>query len=202
MNKPSLKIPIAKIGKWFHKNYGTVEFTQEDFDHIVGNFRANARGYEPYLRYGHNKKGAGIFSGEPAIGFLKEMQQLGDVLWGTFEPTTDEVVDEIRSGQYRYASAEVVRNATDKSTGKPLRIFLKGHTLTNEPFIPDLPRNGLADTQYLSEDGTESQFCILELADMQCCLNCGAEGETNQMGWCEPCALAAEEALNLWQNLN
>lgn len=196
MSKPVLRIPIAKLGKWHSAKYKTVEFTQEDFNDLKNNFERNVRGYEPYLRYGHNKKGPNLDGGEPALGHLKEMYQDNDVLWGVFEPTRAEVVDEIRNGEYRYASAEVIRGAKDKVTGERLNIFLKGHALTNEPFIPNLPRNFVDDTQYLSEEGTTSEFCLIALSEyfpsMSTCSNCG---QTAQGELCLTCTEATRSAL-------
>lgn len=162
-----LRLPIARLGKWHHDSYGTVEFTQQDFNDIKDNFQKNVRGYEPYLRYGHNQKGSGLHGAEPAQGFLKKLEQKGDVLWGDFDTTNNEVEDEVKTGKYRYGSAELVRNGMDKGTGQRLSIFLKGHTLTNEPFVPNLPRNQVVDTQYLSEDGANSQFFTLNLSDQE-----------------------------------
>lgn len=159
--RPNLKIPIARMGKWHHPNYGQVSFNQEDFDAIIQNFEKNARGYEPYLRYGHHEKGPGIHDGEKALGHMVNAYQEGDILWGVFSPNNDQVVEEIRSGQYRYASAELIRNAMDKRTGELIRIFLKGHTLTNAPFVPDLPQNKIDyddQVSFLSDGGTTTYY--------------------------------------------
>lgn len=159
--RPNLKIPIARLGKWHHPNYGQVSFNQKDFDAIVENFEKNARGYEPYLRYGHHEKGPGIHDGEKALGHMINAYQEGDILWGVFSPNNDNVVEEIRKGQYRYASAELIRNAMDKRTGEKVRIFLKGHTLTNAPFVPDLPQNKIDyddQVSFLSDGGTTTYY--------------------------------------------
>lgn len=161
-----LRIPIARLGKWHHPVYGVVKFDEQDFSDIQANFKKNIRGYEPYLRYGHNEKGPGIHDGERALGFLEDLKKEGDVLWGVFNPTNEKVIEEVKNKEYKYASAEIVRNAKDKETGEPITIFLKGQSLTNAPFIPNLPSNEIisnhANEELFSEKG-ETIFFFSDL---------------------------------------
>ncbi len=157
--KNLLKIPVAKIGKYYKEDltaplgYKTIEFTQDDFDFMISNPRA--RGYETPLRRGHNKKGQGIQDGETADGHLVKFVQEDDVLFGEFEANNDKVVEEIENGEFRYASGEFVRNAlSKKNPADRIPIFVKAVGLTNTPFVPDLPRATLINCS----DGEDAFF--------------------------------------------
>lgn len=145
-----LKLPIALLGSWFHEIHGVIKFTQADFDALVCNFKNNARGYEPYVRYGHHEKGAGIMQGERALAHMVDVKQEGDCLWGYFEPHNFEVVSEVERGEYRYISPEYIRNAKDRNTNEGLGPILLGLALTNSPSIPWLPRNSVIHNAIVS----------------------------------------------------
>ncbi len=153
----NLKIPIARIGIWEHPLYRYVAFTQKDFDDIKHNFKERSWGFDPYLRYGHARY-EGASDGEPATAFMRDIQQEGDVLFGIFDPVDENVVREIKEGRYRYASAEVTRNAPGKRLGGPKNIgsILTAVALTNAPFVPDLPEN-----QVLSSNPSDEHFFVL-----------------------------------------
>lgn len=185
--KPILRIPIARLGRWFHPVYKNrkgepvVEFTQEDFDSMKQAFLSDDRGYEPYLTYGHVKQ---IFDKTTADGFpveahLKKLEQVDDVLYGEFEPNNEEVVDQIASGKYRYASGEFVWGAPSKETNDKIKVFLKGVALTNTPFVPKLPRNTVKHvSESLNEFVLLSDYVPLEeteLTDNKNCTKCGEE---------------------------
>lgn len=147
--KPNITalIPIARLGRWYHPVYRNkkgepvVEFTQEDFDSIKQAFLSNDRGYPPYLRYGHLKRGSGIADGEEALGWMIGIKQVDDVLVGEFELNDKQVENEILTNKYRFSSGEFVHNLPSKVTGSTIRVFLKGVALTNSPFVPGLPKN-------------------------------------------------------------
>lgn len=194
--KKVLRIPIARLGAWHHPQYGVVKFTKDDFNSIIDNFKTNVRGYEPPLRYGHNEKGPGIHDGERALGHMVDAYQTNEVLWGVFEPNDSAVIDEIEKGQYRYATAEIIRNAVDKFSGKKLGPFLKSHALTNTPFIPNLPRNIVESSDSLAEvlsDGGEVTYVFSDLSEtrystMMTCECCGQPCDTcDERGYCTEC---------------
>lgn len=194
--KKVLRIPIARLGAWHHPQYGVVKFTKDDFNSIVENFKTNVRGYEPPLRYGHNEKGPGIHDGERALGHMVDAYQSNEILWGVFEPNDSSVVEEIEKGQYRYATAEIIRNAVDKFSGKKLGPFLKSHALTNTPFIPNLPRNIVESSDSLAEvlsDGGEVSYVLSDLSEtgnlsMMTCECCGQPCDScDEQGYCETC---------------
>lgn len=150
MSTELLRIPLARLGRFQHDRYGELGFDEADFQELIQNFKANARGYEPYVRYGHNEKGIGIWSGEEALGHAVELRQEADQLVGYFEPNEEGIVEKIRSGKYRYSSAEILRKAKNPETGVVVGKILKGVGLTNEPSIPGLHRTSVVDSSTLS----------------------------------------------------
>lgn len=141
-SKRQVKIPVARIGTFVHQRYGMVDFKQSDFDDMVRNFEDKEDGFPqgPYLRYGHEKF-PGAVDGEAAIAYLKKLVQEDDVLFGIYDPLDDNLAQDIDSGTYSGASAELTRHAISKHDGRPIGTLLTAHALTNAPFIPDLPRN-------------------------------------------------------------
>lgn len=137
--RPMMRSPLLKLGEW-RRGRRRAKFSQEDFDAILLHFNRNTLGFEPPLFLGHPTDFLAS-EGAPAAGFLVSMHQKDDVLWGDFEVVDENVLAAVRQGQYRYASAELVRNSTDPETGERVSLMLVGHALTNRPFIPRLPRN-------------------------------------------------------------
>jgi hypothetical protein len=131
-----LKVPIALIGEWDHPTYGKVRFDQQDFNDIVQNWSDARAGYEPPLFLGHPVNNNGVLEGEPAAGWPDKIYQEDGVLYGLFTPTDDELYSSVAQKRYRYASAEVIRNARDKETGERIGTLLIGTALTNRPFLP------------------------------------------------------------------
>lgn len=162
----TLRIPIARLGKWYHPVYKNrsgepvVEFTQEDIDSIIHVFECDDRGYEPYLTYGHVKSSFDKFTtdGFPIVGYLKSLEQVDDVLFGDFTPANDKVSQEIIDGNYRYSSGEFVPNAKAKKTDEVFRMFLKGVALTNTPFVPNLPVNEIKASEPVTDFALLSDY--------------------------------------------
>lgn len=145
-----IKLPVAKLGSWFHESLGVISFSQADLEDIRRNFTDNARGYEPYVRYGHHEQGPGVFQGEKALAHCVHMAQEGEVLYGYFKPVTPEVLAEVEQGLYRYSSAEFIKNARDRETNQALGRLLLGVALTNSPCVPWLPRNAVVQADTLA----------------------------------------------------
>lgn len=142
-----VEVPMVRLGSWKHAAYGVVEFTQEDFTTILSNWKSNALGYEPKLTRGHVIEEENVFGGIPADGFLTDMWQDGEVLYGKYEVLEPQVYTDIQKGRYRYASVEVLRNFTDRE-GNAVGPVLLAVALTNEPFVPGLPQvQALAEKQ-------------------------------------------------------
>lgn len=162
-----LKLPVAKKGSWFHETYGVIDFSQADLDDFKRNFQQNARGYEPYARYGHSEKGPGLHGGEKALAHMIDVVQEDDVLYGLFAPKNETVVSEVENDEYRYISPEFVRCAYDRNTNARLGPLLLGVALTNSPSIPWLPRNVVVDADMVATltDGSEAAAVLYELVE-------------------------------------
>ena len=139
-----LKIPLARKGDWIHPIYGSVSFTDDDFNSIISNFKNKALGFESYITHGHplekeNKEEylelAKSVDGERKKGDIKDIFIEGDYLYGISEAKKD-TFEAVKEGEFDYNSGEFIRNFTDKSTGKNLGTVLVRTALTNSPFIP------------------------------------------------------------------
>lgn len=156
--KKLLKIPVARLGRWAHPKHKVIEFTQTDFDQLKTNFSKMITGFPPYLRYGHSRFPNAV-DAEASIGEIKELVQDGNVLYSINEPNNNEVIEEVRGKQYRFASPEIFRNFMDKATGQNVGTTLIALALTNAPFLPDLPEN-----QALSMDCSDLEdYFVLNL---------------------------------------
>lgn len=131
-----LKVPIAKVGKWPHPTYGSVDFTDEDFNAAISNFEAGALGFEPYLTFGHLDAEPGSTDSERKRGNLMHLRKEGDGEFNGYfavPPNTAQVVSE---REYDYASGEFIRDLMDKSTGAKRGMAISRVALTNSPYLP------------------------------------------------------------------
>lgn len=131
-----LRVPIAKIGKWVHPQYGSVEFTDEDFNAAISNFKAGALGFEPHLSFGHLDEEPASTDSARKRGDLKYLIKEGEgELNGYFAvpPNTAQVVSE---KEYEYSSGEFIRDLMDKNSGSKRGMAVTRVALTNTPFIP------------------------------------------------------------------
>jgi hypothetical protein len=130
-----VRVPLAKKGTWFHDHYGTVSFTDTDFNTIIDNHRHNKLGFEPYITYGHIDEDPKSTDSHRKRGNAKDIFVEGDTLYGDFE-VKDDTYHKVSEGQYEYSSGEFVRNFKDKDTGEVRGTAFLRVALTNAPFIP------------------------------------------------------------------
>ena len=154
-----IRAPVAVLGKWKHPIYGDVEFDQQDFDQMQSNFSRNETGYEPPLFLGHPID-RDTAEGAPAEAHLVKLAQEDDVLFGLYEPTDEETLEAVEKGKFRYSSAELVREAKSKETGKNIGTLLVGCALTNRPFLTRMPRVEVVE-QTFSDMTDESARCFV-----------------------------------------
>jgi hypothetical protein len=134
-----LKIPFFRLGKWKHPLYGDLNITQETFNQMLGNFKSNVLGRPPFIRIGHDKGNSTTFGYAPAEGWVTDLKQEGEILFGEVEPTSKEAEENIRTKRYRFSSAEYNPDGVDRETGKKVGALLSAIALTNEPFLTRLP---------------------------------------------------------------
>ncbi len=148
-----LKVPIAKIGAWAHPTYGTVEFTEDDFNAALVNFNAGALGFEPHLTFGHLDEEPNSTDSARNRGGMKSLVREGEdggELNGYFavSSNTSQIVKE---GGYTHASGEFIRNLMDKTSGEYRGMAVSRVALTNTPY---LPWGEEGRVQLLSHNGT------------------------------------------------
>lgn len=130
-----VKIPLAKKGSWKHPRYGTLSFSDEDFETLENNFKNNSLGFKPYITFGHLDEEHDSTDSHRKRGELLNYSKQGDTLYGVFE-AKPEAVEEIKAGNYEFASGEFIRSFSDKTTGEEKGIVLERVALTNSPFLP------------------------------------------------------------------
>lgn len=130
-----LKVPIAKIGKWAHPTYGAVEFTEDDLNAAISNFKEGALGFEPHLSFGHLDEEPASTDSARKRGNLKYLMKDGECLDGYFSVPrgTAEVVSR---GEFEYSSGEFIRNLMDKDSGDHRGMAISRVALTNTPYLP------------------------------------------------------------------
>lgn len=131
-----IKVPIAYVWQGKHPEYGDVDFSQNKINEILHNWENLTAGYEPSLKIGHAMPGRERFGDDSSEGWPDRIYQEGDTLYGEYRPTDPELINKVKAKKWRYASAEVLPNAVDKTTGKSIGAVLTGVALTNEPFLP------------------------------------------------------------------
>ncbi|MFM6402262.1 MAG: hypothetical protein ACKPFF_36750 [Planktothrix sp.] len=129
-----LKVPLAEVGKWFHKKWNTINFTPEYFEKAITNYKNNVLKHTPYLTYGHLKEPFSVDS-ERRRGELLNLVFEDRYLFGIFD-ATDEAYNFVKNREYLYASVEMIPNFIDKDTGKDVGPVVLRAALTNSPFLP------------------------------------------------------------------
>lgn len=157
-----LKVPLAKLGKWFHKIYGVVQFTEQDFDDIIKNFRNNLLGHTPYLTFGHEKENnLSSIDADRKHGDMIGFTQEEDTLFGLFKAST-EAYNDVMSGKYDFSSGEFIREFLDKNSGENKGTTLMRVALTNSPFIPNFKT-----VQALSQNNEDSNIVFTMSLNME-----------------------------------
>jgi hypothetical protein len=130
-----VKVPLAKLGKWWNAAYGLISFTREDFDNIISNVKNNILGHAPYLTFGHLDEEHDSTDSHRKRGDLVDITVIDDTLTGFFKvkPLTYRFVKE---GEYEFSSVEYQPEGFNKDTKESVGKLLKRVGLTNSPFVP------------------------------------------------------------------
>lgn len=144
-------IPILPEGAYDHPQWGTLDFSEETLRQIKENFDAGVRGIEIALDYDH-KASEGD---SKAPGWIEKLDfgesigkgdspEMAHGLWAYVRWTRLGLAD-IKDQIYRYVSAEVKPEYHADITGKDYKNVLVGATLTNRPFMKNMPSISLAE---------------------------------------------------------
>lgn len=144
-------IPILPCGEYEHPTWGTLDFTEQTLSEIKQHFDEGVRGIEIALDYDHKAS-----EGESAApGWIEKLAfghdigkgdtpAMRDGLWAYVRWTRLGLRD-VQDQIYRYISAEVKPEYHNDITGEDYQNVLVGTTLTNRPFMKQMPAIELAE---------------------------------------------------------
>ena len=128
-------IQICMTGEFSHPYYGDFEITSKHLREMQRNFKSLDR--EVVLDYNHSvdatpegSKAAGWFDKDHGL----KVKSGGTKLYGLVH-FTEQAVEYILAGEYRFTSPEIVWEYTDPKTSKNVGAALLATALTNRPFL-------------------------------------------------------------------
>ena len=130
-----IKVPFVKTGAWKHDVYGEVEFTDNDLEELVTNFKNDVVGFTPYLTLGHLDEEPNSTDSHRKRGDLQDIIIENGIGFGIFD-VSDEIYSAIEKQEFEYSSGEFNRSFTDKDTGDKKGTAVIRVALTNSPFLP------------------------------------------------------------------
>lgn len=154
-------IPVARVGKWKHPEYGEFEITSNDLSEISSNFGMTRESLPP-VNYEH---GEGVDASIGAAGWMQKIWRdddrlLAEVYW------TKDGWGKVKEGAFKYISPEIRFNYKDKENGKDQGTVLVGAALTTMPWIEDLVID-LSERKFMEEKATLADLANeLELPDV------------------------------------
>ncbi len=131
-------IQIARPGHFKGHSAGPFTLDAKVFSEIIRNFRATTN-RRVAIDFEHaseqdSARGAIPFGGAPAQGWIVDLQERGDGLYGLVEwlPLAAQY---IKAGQYKFFSPAIRFNSKDRVTGKNIGATLTSGALTNRPYL-------------------------------------------------------------------
>lgn len=138
---------IAKTGSWSSARYGRVTLTTRDLQRMADNFRKitpKTGGRIPWdwdhLSDDPQQPGDGA-----AAGWITDVETRdgGNTLWAR-SWWTRRAAQQIRDGEYAYASPYFITDYVDKNTGARIGPTLRAAALTNRPFLEGMKEISIA----------------------------------------------------------
>jgi|GEM_PF-6950778 len=130
---PTTWVHIAVEGVWHGHPQGSFALTRSTFGSIVANF-ARRLGTPLPLDFDHERETKPLGEKLPARGWVHELEVREDGLWGLVE-FGQEAVEDHKRGAWRFCSAVIDFQATDRVTGEPAGPLMTSLALTDDPFI-------------------------------------------------------------------
>jgi hypothetical protein len=144
-------VEVFASGKWNGDTY-----TDDDLTAMVKAFSALGDTVKPPVKLGHNEKQMKdiLGDGQPALGWVKSLKQMGSKLIATITQVPDLVYQAIKAGRYKRVSSEIYWNY--KQDGKVFSRVLAGVALLGA----DIPAvSTLADLEaYLKQSMLDASF--------------------------------------------
>lgn len=128
---------VLPLGEFYDPRYGKVKITKEMIKQMEENFKKGIPHYEPPINLSHKDELG-------AYGKIADLEAREDGLWAKLV-LTDEGIEMLKEGKFRYVSAEFAEDYTDKKTGKSVGYVLLGVALTNRPAHPGVEPIKLKD---------------------------------------------------------
>ena len=119
---------VLPVGEFHDPRYGKVQITHEMIKQMADNFKKGIPHYEPPVNLSHKDELG-------AYGKVADLEARDDGLWAKLV-LTDEGVELLKDGKFRYVSAEFAEDYADKQTGKSVGYAFLGVALTNRPAHP------------------------------------------------------------------
>ncbi|KPV42014.1 phage protease [Alicyclobacillus ferrooxydans] len=146
-DKKSSWVQIMTTGEWDRPQKqpdGTfkpskVRITPADLHKFKENFDKGVRGVKLFTDIAHKPD-------DGAVAEWEELEVRGNKLYARMA-WTDEGAQIVKSGKYNYFSPEFSFAWTDPATGKVHKDVLFGGALTNRPFLKDMERVALSETE-------------------------------------------------------
>lgn len=137
-------IQVMKKWSWDHELYGSFEVDQKVFDDVINNFVNNVRGVDIAVDMNHEPD-------TKAMWWYREVYQEWDALFAKIE-LTQYWVDNLKDGQFKYFSPEIIWEGKDEESGKEYSNLLIGGAFTNRPFFKNMDSLKASESTRWEED--------------------------------------------------
>ena len=148
------EIDVLREGTFDNPQFGELVFDEPKMDAFISNFKAGVVGRDVVLKVEHG-------GSSEAAGWFRDLYKAKRDFNGRELLVLRAVIDftplgveKVRSGQYKYFSAEYKDHYCNKETGADYGPTIPAGALTNEPFIPGLM------PIILSDDGSKNSVKI------------------------------------------
>lgn len=102
---------IFRTGRWPGSGGATeITFTEADLDGIVSSFDALSLAGRIPLKVGHQGKDVRVDDTAPALGWVQALRREGSTLLADIKFTSQKLVEGIKTGAYKFVSAELLHN--------------------------------------------------------------------------------------------
>lgn len=124
-------IHMIPVGQWEHDLYGPIIINSSDIREFIQNFNARVR-KGVFITAGHEG-----FEELPAVGWVTEVEQRDDGLWGKVE-WNERGRTALSEREFKFFSPEMCRDYEDPETHQLFRNVVTGGALTKSPYFKEL----------------------------------------------------------------
>jgi phage I-like protein len=124
-------IHMIPVGQWEHDLYGPIIINSSDIREFIQNFNARVR-KGVFITAGHEG-----YEELPAVGWVTEVEQRDDGLWGKVE-WNERGRTALTEKEFKFFSPEMCRDYEDPETHQFYRNVVTGGALTKSPYFKEL----------------------------------------------------------------